>query len=130
MTEAPSNKSPINQAALKWLKEAGDPDLQPWISYLAQLAHWGLEQGLEVGKPLAPNQPSQDQVEHQVMLLLAGGPQEAAYATRWFLANPNLSLEEQATYLLRSLQQAGSPREAAQLVVEAAYDKMQADSPS
>jgi len=128
MNEAPSNNWPVNQAALAWLQKAkASPDGS--VSYLAQLAWWGLEEGgVEVPSPISPSQPSPHNLENAVGALLRSGRQEAAFASRWFLSNPNLPVEEQARNLAQQLEQAKSPQEAAQLVVETAYDLMVAES--
>ena len=121
MTEAAANKSLVNQAALKWL-DAPDPEQ----SYLAQLAMWGLEKGgAQVPRPMSPSQPERYEVESQIEALLAATPSQAS---RWLLSNPNLEREEQATNLAQQLQDATSPEEAAQIVVQTAYDRMVAES--
>ena len=95
MNEAPSNKLPVNQAALHWLKEGRmSPDGS--VSYLAQLASWGLEKGVNVPVPMSPSQPERDQVESAVNAPLDAGPKNVAFATEWFLSNPNLPKEERA----------------------------------
>jgi hypothetical protein len=126
--EAPSNHWPVNQAALKWLREAkASPD--PVISYLAQLAAWGFEKGIvEVSSPISPSRPEPHNVEFAVDALLGWGPEKAEFASRWLLSNPNLEFEEQADNLEQQLQDANDPAEAAQAVVETAYDRMVAGS--
>src|SRR5262249_11449868 len=88
--EVPSNRWPVNQAALKWLKEgkaAPDGDR----SYLAQLAWWGLGNGIvRISRPIAPSQPSHDDVELAIGSLLGSGAEKAEFASRWFLSSPNL----------------------------------------
>jgi hypothetical protein len=49
-------------------------------------------------------------------------------ATDWFLSNANLERDEQETSLTLELEQADSPRDAAQIMVETAYDRMVAAS--
>jgi hypothetical protein len=128
VAEATSNKSEINQLALKWLEQV-DPDAQSGVSYLAQLAHWGLESGeVTVPEPRIAGQPSPHNLEIAVGMLLEWGPEKAARATRWFLSNPNLSLGEQEIFLLEQLRQAESPQEAARRVIEVAYDMLVASS--
>jgi hypothetical protein len=128
MNEAPSNNWPINQAALAWLREA-KASPQEGVSYVAQLAAWGLEKGVvEVPRPISPSQPERHNLESAVDALLRRGPKEADFASRWFLSNPNLSEEDQAVNLVWQLEQAKSPQEAAQAVVETAYDLMVAAS--
>jgi hypothetical protein len=128
MREAPSNQWPVNQAALKWLREAkASPDEA--VSYVAQLAAWGLEKGLvEISRPMSPSQPEHHDVESAVNSLLGAGWEKAAGASQWFLSNPNMSEEEQADNLVWQLEQAKNPQEAAQVAVEAAYDLMVAMS--
>jgi hypothetical protein len=128
MNEAPSNQQPVNQAALRWLKEGRmSPDGS--VSYLAQLATWGFEKNVvKLQPPVAPSQPEPHDVEQVVNLPLRSGAKSVAHATDWFLSNPNLSKEEQAENLELQLRDAESPRDAAQIVVETAYDLMVADS--
>src|SRR5258708_2364584 len=112
MNEAPSNKSPLNQVALRWLEEAkASPD--PYASYLAQLAWWGLEKGIvEVQSPRAPSQPSPHNLENLVETLVGADP---VLASRWIVINPNVAPDEQAMTLLRSLRNAESSQDAARL---------------
>ena len=126
--EAPSNQWPVNQAALKWLKEAkASPD--PAVSYIAQLASWGLEKGIvEIPPPVSPSQPERHNLESAVDALLGAGPQKAELASQWFLSNPNLDADEQAENLAGELERATTPVEAAQIAVETAYDLMVAES--
>jgi hypothetical protein len=92
--EAPSNRWPVNQAALGLKAAKGSPDGS--ISYLAQLAWWGLEKGgLEIPRPIAPNQPEPHDLELALGALLGSGPESAADASEWFLSNPNLDRKEQ-----------------------------------
>lgn len=128
MTEVPSNQWAVNRAALPWLKKA-DADPDPTMSYLVQMAWWGLEKGgVRVQQPRAPSQPEPHALESAVSLFLTSGAREAASASRWLLSNPNLSFEEQAANLEMLLREAASPQEAAQVVVEAIYDLMVAES--
>ena len=128
MSEAPSNQWPINQAALRWLEEAkASPDST--VSYIAQLAAWGLAKGIvEIPRPMSPSQPERHNLESAVDALLGSGPQEVAFASQWFLSNPNLDEDEQAENLLAELEQATTPAEAATVAVETAYDLMVAES--
>jgi hypothetical protein len=128
MNEAPTNKQPVNQAALRWLKEGRmSPDGS--VSYLAQLAFWGLEKNVvNLPRPIAPSQPEPHNVENALGVLLGSGAKNVAFATEWFLSNPNLSKEEQAQSLVSQLEWAENPSQAAQIVVETAYDLMVADS--
>lgn len=128
MTEAPSNQSPLNRQALAWLRQA-KASPQSEVSYLAQLAEWGLESGrVEIPRPLSASQPERHNLEDAVSSLLRPGREEAAFASQWFLSNPNLPPEEQGVILLRQLSQATTAEEAAQAVVETAYDVMVASS--
>jgi dTDP-glucose pyrophosphorylase len=128
MSEAPTNKQPVNQAALRWLEEGKmEPDGD--ISYLVQLASWGFEKDVvNVPRPIAPSQPERADIEQAVNKLLKRGPKTVAFATEWFLSNPNLTKEEQAQNLVWQLEQAPNPSEAAQAVVETVYDLMVAVS--
>jgi hypothetical protein len=123
MTEAPSNLWPVNQAALAWLRKAGEP-AEPDMSYLAQLAWWGMENGATVPRPMSPSQPERDNLESALAALLERGPAQAEAATTWFLENPNLDREEQEESLAQRLQTATDPEDAAQVVLEVAYDLM------
>ncbi len=128
MNEAPSNQWPVNQAALRWLQEGRMSPLAS-VSYLAQLAAWGLEKNVvSVPRPTSPSQPERHSLQSAVESLLGDGPQEALHASQWFLSNPNLDEQEQAESLARQLQQAKDPPEAAQIAVETAYDLMVAES--
>lgn len=125
--EAPSNKWIVSQLALQWLRKAKEqPDLDR--SYLAQLAFWGLENGLKVVDPRSPSQPTHASLEETIHILLANGPKVAAAASQWLLSNPNLSEQDQRNNLLQSLRKATSPEEAAQSVLEMAYEVMVAES--
>jgi hypothetical protein len=126
--EAPSNNLPVNQAALNWLRQA-KASPQEGVSYLAQLASWGLEKGLvDVPAPVSASQPHRADLASAVDALLGFGRAEVAFATHWFLSNPNLAEDEQAESLEQQLDRATSPQEAAQVVVETAYDLMVAGS--
>jgi hypothetical protein len=99
------------------------------MNYLAQLAWWGLEKKqVRVLRPMSPSQPERSDVEEMVNALLGSTWKAAAFATEWFLSNPNLSREEQEQNLEQQLRDAESPKEAAQIVVETAYDLMVAES--
>jgi hypothetical protein len=125
MSEAPSNRWPVNQAALKWLREAKVFPEED-ASYMAQLAWWGLEKGgLEVWDPIAPSQPSPDNVELLVQTIYG---MDADKASRFILSNPNLSFKEQRDNLARLLEEATSPQDAAWAVIEALYDLMVAEN--
>jgi hypothetical protein len=126
MNEALSNSGPINQAALKWLREAKASSYEN-VSYLVQLAQWGLKKGgLAIRRPAAPSQPEHHEVEN-VLEALAG--RDPAAATEWLLSNPNVDdQEEQEANFLWQLQEAKSPQEAAQAVVETVYDLLVAES--
>jgi hypothetical protein len=120
---APSNESLVNQAALRWLQAAKEP-ADEGISYLVQLAWWGLENGICVPPPLSPNHPTHEDLELALGQRLVHGPKAAADATRWVLANPNLEPGEEEDNLLLWLESATSPMEAARLVIETVYDRM------
>lgn len=127
MTEASSNSLPANRAALPWLQEAkASPDGS--VSYLAQLAAWGLDKNVvDVPRPQSPSQPERHNLESAVNALLGAKPDDAS---QWFLSNPNLAPDEQEASLVQQLGRAKSPQEAAQIVVQTAYDLMVAESAS
>ena len=126
---AAANRQAVNQATLMWLRRA-KAEATPWVAYLPQLAAWGLEDGgPTVSCPLAPSMPDRGDVESMLGLLQAAGKEEAAQATRFLLSNPNLSRQEQTSWLLSQLQAARSPEEAAQVVLEVIYDRLQAMRP-
>ena len=81
MTEAPSNKWPIKQAALRRLKVAKEPP-EGDASYAAQLAWWGLETGGVETHPQAPNWPNRSEVEMFVQRLFG---EDAETASRYLL---------------------------------------------
>jgi hypothetical protein len=126
--EAPSNRCPVNQAALVWLKETKAlPDGD--VSYLAQLAAWGFHKSVvSLPEPQSASQPDPYVVEQVVNQLMKSGAASVAHATKWFLSNPNLSIEEQADNLEMELREAETPSEASQIVAETAYDLMVAGS--
>lgn len=94
------------------------------MSYLAQLAWWGQENGASVPRPISPSQPTRDSLESAVGVLLINGPGQAERTSLWFLENPNLDREEQEDNLVRQLREAAHPEAAAQAVVATAYDLM------
>jgi hypothetical protein len=121
----PSNRWPVNQAALRWLKAARDP-VRDDMSYLVQLAWWGLENGVSPSQPNSPSQPDRNDLELALGRRLKAGAPEAATATRWVLANPDLNPQETANNLRSQLDLAKSPQEAASLVVETVFERMAA----
>lgn len=127
MTEAPSNLWPVNQLALQWLQKAKEPT-EPDMSYLAQLAWWGLENGAELPRPMSPSQPERANLESALGALLSRGPAQALAATKWFLENPNVDRWEQERSLVQQLREAQNPTDAAQVMLETAYDLMVAES--
>ena len=74
--------------------------------------------------PQAPNQPHSHDVELQVGHLLGWGRKSAAWANRWLLSNPEVSREEQEANLLRLLEEAKDPEDAAWAVLETVYNRM------
>ncbi len=127
MSELPSNLWPVNQAAKRWLLEVDPPDESR--CYLAQLASWALDkQVVSVPRPMSPSQPLPHDLETAVNRRLGAGAQEAERASEWFLSNPNLDRQEQADNLERELEQAQSPQDAAQSLIETVYDLMVAAS--
>lgn len=126
--EAPSNRLPINQAALAQLRKAKvHPD--PMKAYLAQLAQWGMDK-VHLPQPISPQQPLPDDLrEFVARLVLVPGPAQAERATRLILSNPNLTVEEQTDDLEEFLSLASDPEQAAEAVVEAIYDLMVVTAP-
>jgi hypothetical protein len=86
--------------------------------------------GLEIPRPIAPSRPAPHNVELALGVLLGSGAKEAECASEWLLSNPNLDREDQEGNLMRLLDEAKDPQEAAWAVVEAAYDLMVAESPT
>jgi len=124
---APVNQWQLNQIAKRWLRQAREP-AEPMSPFLFQLAKWGLEQGAAVRAPAAPNHPTRADLEHLIDLLLEPGAKAAMRATEWLLSNPNMSRPEQATHLASQLEAAKNPQESAQIVLEATFDRMVAES--
>jgi hypothetical protein len=56
------NRSPLNKAAWKWLKEARQSP-EPHYLYLLSLAAWGLENGVEGDWPEGNRPALQEQVD-------------------------------------------------------------------
>ena len=114
------NEVPLNQAALKWLKQAkGEaPEYSP---HLLNLLAWGLEHQVEGEVP----DKDRYKVEQQIHLMFAWKP---ARVMHWLLSNPN---EDGATTnLLMSLQAAKNPREAAAMLLGQVYSRMQSQLPA
>jgi hypothetical protein len=122
MTELRSNRWPVNQLALQWLRKTPEPP-DPDISYPAQLAWWGPEK-VDIQRPVHPSQPEAADLEMALGGLLGVGPAEALKASRWFLSNPNLGRWEQERTLALELQEAESPQAAAVVLIQAAYSLM------
>jgi hypothetical protein len=110
----PENSIELNQAALKWLREA-KADAAPYGLHLLSLAHWGLENGVQ------GEWPDRDgsSVELQVGLLLGW---EAQNVIDWLLSNPNgPDRSEQEANLLSCLENAESAKQAAAYVLSEIY---------
>jgi hypothetical protein len=69
----PQNNDPLNQAALKWLKEAKGADPVPHALHVLSLMGWGLDNGAE-GEWPARDRPA---LELQVGSLLGWKPENA-----------------------------------------------------
>jgi len=113
----PQNDSLLNRAAWRQLKEAKQsPD--PYTLHLLTLALWGLDQEAAGDWP----QDHRDALEQGVGLLLGWEPQNVL---DWLLSNPNgeESPEDQEAMLVQSLQQASSPMQAANLLLNAIYSR-------
>jgi hypothetical protein len=117
------NNHPLNKAAWKWLKEARQPTPQHAL-YLLDLAHWGLENGVE-GEWPARDRPA---LEEQLGHLCAWKPKDVL---EWLLSNPDgPDQEEQESGLLVELRGANSPMSAAASVLSTMYARMQAQLPA
>jgi hypothetical protein len=91
--------------------------------YPAQLAQWGLDQGLQVPDRKAWDQPEPQAVEELVGRLgLESGAEPAHRAFRALLGNRNQEMSEQQAVLARQLVAARNPEEAAAAVLEQVYD--------
>lgn len=120
--EVPVNRLPINRLALRFL-EAAKEGVNPSSLYLAQLAQWGLDQGLQVPDRKTWDQPEPQAVEELVgRLVLADGAEPAHHALRALFGNRNLEQAEQLASLRNRLERAGSPEVAAAEVLEVVYD--------
>jgi hypothetical protein len=110
----PENKSALNRAALKWLKEAKAPAPDHYL-HLLNLAHWGLEMKVAAGWP------NRDALRQQVEGLFGW---KAADALHWLLSNPNgESEQEQSANLHRLLETSDDPQRAARHVLETIWDR-------
>src|SRR5579871_5226221 len=99
------NNSPLNRAALKWLREAREP-VAPAYLHLLSLAMWGLENEASGEWP----QRETGALENQVHALLGWEPKTAL---EWLLTNPEgPDRDEQEQNLLRDLQKAKKPKPA------------------
>ncbi len=129
--EVPVNRWPLNQAALRWLRKAGEPG-NPLVPYVLQLAAWGIEESkVELPQPLSPSQPLPEAVEQVVHGLVLGGmgSDPAWLAMRRLFSNPNLTWTEEIHNLENSLAEAETPAEAASAVIQVIIDLMEATSP-
>lgn len=120
-----SNNSPLNQQARHWLDQA-KAESSDQVSYLAQLADWGLERtAVPLPKPNSPRQPDRHDLTSAIEAISGAEPEAA---TEWFLSNPNTSPEDEEANLLQLLQDSQTPQEAAQAVLETTFDMMSASS--
>jgi len=127
-SEAPANKWPVNRLALDWLKKVRGP-MNPQAAYVAQLAHWGLEEGkVEVPYPIAPLQPNPEDVAMLAAQLTMHGRREAHQAMRFLVSYPEMDREEQLSNLESGLRQAKTPEQAAWAVVDHLMELMVAHS--
>ena len=114
----PQNNKPLNREALRWLKLAKESP-EPSLLHVLTLAHWGLENGAKGDWP-ANHRAA---VEEQVGLLL--GWNDQAKALRWILSNPDGpdDPKEQEDELLREVENAANPKQAAAAVLNAIYSR-------
>ncbi len=118
-----ANTLPPNQEALRWLKAAKESE-DSHLLYLVQLAHWGLEKGLQLNSVQRHNALQED-VELQVGYLL--GAKDQANVYRWLLTNPNgPQMSEQADQVLSGLRKSRNPLQAAAVVLETVSSRMAA----
>lgn len=123
MAVLPQNNSTLNRAALRWLKEA-KADAPPHYLHLFNLAAWGLDNGATGDWP-AIEQPA---LQSQVDSLFAFQP---AIAQVWLLSNPNgPDKAEQESNLLKELNQARNPKQAAAHVLNAIWSRQQSQNPA
>jgi hypothetical protein len=117
------NNLPINRVALRWLREA-KAACPPHYLHLLSLADWGLEHGAEVEMPAEDRYALVDQVSH----LFAWAPKNAL---AWLVTNQDGPPKaEQEAELLNDLQQADSPKEAAERVLAAIWSKQVSENPA
>lgn len=108
--------------ALQWLRQAGAED-DSSAAFLLQLAFWGLQEGVEIRRSSEPDHPGSNDIMLAIYWLLMRRL-TALDGTEWLLSNPNLGRKEAMGNLLHQLEQARAPLEAAQAVLETAYDRM------
>jgi hypothetical protein len=114
----PENNNVLSLAAHKWLREAGEYAPQHYL-HLLTLASWGLENGVE-GEWPSRDRPA---LEEQVGLLFGWKPKNVV---AWLVSNPNgPDPEEQEENLRQALVWAQNPRQAAALVLDEIYGRMQ-----
>jgi hypothetical protein len=117
------NKSPLNKAALEWLREANE-STEPHHLYLLSLAAWGLANGSEGDWP----DKNQFALEEQVNLLFGWHP---ANALVWLVSDPNgPSTSEQEEDLLSELENARNPQEAAAYILNRIYGRQEGQNSS
>jgi hypothetical protein len=119
------NRRPLNQAAKRWLRQAG-LGTDPEIPYVVQLLSEGFEANLSV--------PGQGQ-KYWADLELASGELldrslNPVQVMRWLTDNPNGPDQREQNDTLRTfLEQAKSWEEAAQSLMEWFYDRKAAQDP-
>jgi len=119
------NDDPLNQAAKKWLAQAMALSPAPAV-YLLDLAWWGLEEARLELSDLDPG-VQQTYLSLSVGQMFAWDPDNWM---EWLLSNPNAGEpQEQRDSLLRELERAEDPAEAAMRVLEVMTSKLQAQLP-
>lgn len=117
------NNTPLNRAALVWLRQAKVTPEPHYLDVL-QLASWGLENQAAGEWPPMDRPALQSQVDG-----LFGWKPENAMA--WLLSNPEgPARDEQETTLQASVLQATSAKEAAGIVLSAIYSRQQSQNPA
>jgi len=117
----PVNGWPVNRLAKRWLLE-GRQHADPNYPYLLQLVLAGLEGGVEL---LGQGGDFREELELAAGQMLS--PRlDPVKVTRWFTNNPDgpEDLSEQAATLEIALEEARTWKEAAQVAMEAFYDRI------
>lgn len=117
------NNTPLNRAALRWLRETNSAAIAPHRLHLLTLAWVGVQ-------VLAPDDlPGPRYLLDQQVSMMDGWKPENVLS--WVLTNPNgPARDEQEAHLLNELQMAQTPKQAAALVLNAIWSRQVADNPA